>query len=100
MKTILKVLGIAAGLYLSADIGMLLGSLTTLEVTNENVDVNNKLDRWAIEYVDSVEKIRNGIFKNPRKNCKSEDMRDFVKYCIKHGYSDSEIKEMIEKYYR
>lgn len=97
MKTLLKVLGIAAGAYCLLDLGALIGAGGTVEMyehpeseASKFYKENNMLKtaKWANRI----------MFNNPKESSKkrSEVLHDYAEQWAKKGYSSEEIKQGLD----
>ena len=97
MKTLLKVLGIMAGVYATANIGALLGAGATVEMyeypESKASKYYEKMEVYGVaKWANSMMFRREEISQVKR----SDVMRRYIKQWQKQGYSSEEIKNKID----
>ena len=94
MKTIFKVLGVAASIYLSAGIGWLIGVIDCDDCYNDRIVKREGNVEAAIDLNDLL--ISEGLKKNKRKMKRSEVLSMCAKRWSKAGYTQEEIKQGLD----
>jgi hypothetical protein len=99
MKTLLKVLGVAAGLYVVSDFGCVIGVLMTSEYYEGRFDKHNKKDKRCIESITTVQDVFGKHYNVKAKKSskkRSEILRKHAKKWAEEGFSSEEIKQGLE----
>lgn len=101
MKTILKVLGIAASIYGAMGFGAFIGIAGYDEYCNGQFNKNIEIEKKAIDVIeaniDIWRDIRKGYSSKKQKNIKrSEILRRHARLWAEEGFSSEEIKQGLE----
>ena len=94
MKTILKILGIAAGTYLLLDIGWIVGIINCDDYYHDRRISNNGSVEGAMELNDLL--MKNGLKKDIRRMKRSEILSAHARKWAKEGYTSEEIKQGLD----
>lgn len=99
MKTILKLLGIAAGLYVVSDFGCVVGVLMTSEYYEGRLDKHKKKDKTCIESITTIQDVFGDYYNTKAKKSskkRSDVLSTHARKWAKEGYSSEEIKQGLE----
>lgn len=99
MKTILKILGVVAGLYVVSDLGCVLGVLMTSEYYEGRLDKHKKKDKECIKSITAIQDVFGDYYNTKAKKSskkRSEVLGTYARKWAKEGYSSEEIKQGLE----